>query len=285
MTRVKQSSLAGTWYAGDEAGLRRQVDGFLKAPSGPPLGSLAGLVVPHAGYAYSGRVAGAAYATLAGGSYRRAIILAPSHFAAFRGATLLDIDVFETPLGRIAVDAEAMSRLQRQPLFRDDPEPYRDEHSLEIQLPFLQRVLPEVRVLPALLGSLADEDYAVLARGLRTVLDERTLFIVSSDFVHYGWRFGYLPFPADGPEHVRAGLRDLDMGAINYVCAGDGTGFRDFVARTGATICGRVAISAFLTVHSAMGRGRLLMYSTSLDVTGDYEHSVSYASIAFPRTS
>ncbi len=283
MTRTKRSTLAGTWYAAGEARLREQVDALLQAAQPAPLATrLAGLVVPHAGYVYSGRAAAAAYACLTGGRYQRAVILAPSHFAGFRGAALLDVDGFETPLGTVAVDRDTLTELLHQPLFRDDPAAYRDEHSLEIQLPFLQRVLPSVRVVPVLLGALSDDDYTTVAAALRTFAAADTVFVVSSDFVHYGWRFDYLPFPAAGAEQVRSGLRALDMGAINRVCAGDVAGFRRYVADTGATICGRVPIGVFLTLHARRTAGQLLTYYTSLDVTQDYEHCVSYASIAFP---
>ncbi len=285
MSRIKRSTLAGTWYAAGERRLRQQVDELLAAAAQPAAASepLSGLVVPHAGYVYSGRAAAVGYACLASTSYRRAVILAPSHFAAFHGAALLDVDAFETPLGAVPVDGEGLTAVLDQPLFRADPEPYRQEHSLEIQLPFLQRVLPGAPVVPVLLGSVADDDYAVVARALRQLASDDTIFIVSSDFVHYGWRFDYLPFPAEGPERVRAGLRALDMGAIERVCAGDAAGFRGYVAETGATICGRIPIGVFLTLHGQRSPGRLLTYYTSLDVTQDYEHCVSYASIAFPR--
>jgi AmmeMemoRadiSam system protein B len=283
MARIKRSTLAGTWYASGAARLCQQVDDLLReaAPLATVAGPLAGLVVPHAGYAYSGRAAAAGYACLKGRPYQRAVILAPSHSGAFHGAALLEDDGFETPLGQVAVDRAGMALLVDQPLFRANAEPFREEHSLEIQLPFLQRVLPEVRVVPVLLGSLGQDDYAVAARALSQLINAETVFIVSSDFVHYGWRFNYLPFPAEEPARVRAGLRELDMGAIARVCAGDAAGFRAYVEDTGATICGRVPIGVFLTLHARPGQ--LLTYYTSLDVTQDYEHCVSYASIAFPR--
>jgi len=285
VARIKQTHLAGSWYAGDERSLREQVDTLLDAapPPGPPTGALAGLIVPHAGYAYSGRAAAVGYVTLRSAPYERAVILAPSHFSAFRGLAVLDVDSFETPLGAVAVDRGGVATLLDRPLVCADPEPYREEHSLEIQLPFLQRVLPDARVVPALVGECTADDYDELAATLHELADPRTIFIISSDFVHYGWRFGYMPFPASGPDAVRAGLRQLDTGAFELICGGDAAAFRRYVDATGATICGRNPISLFLALHVQRARGRLLTYYTSLDVTGDYEHCVSYASIAFPR--
>jgi AmmeMemoRadiSam system protein B len=107
--------------------------------------------------------------------------------------------------------------------------------------------------------------------------------VVSSDFVHYGWRFGYVPFAAEGPEQVRTALRGLDMGAITRIGSGDVQAFRDYLAETGATICGALPITLFLTFHRRRTPGELVEYYSSLDVTGDFEHTVSYASIVFPR--
>lgn len=285
MTRIKQSQLAGTWYARGARGLAEQVDGLLAAAGPAATTALTAVLVPHAGYVYSGRAAAAAYACVRDGGYARAVIMAPSHFAAFRGIGLLDADAFETPLGRVPIDAEAVASLGAQPCCRERPEAYLEEHSLEIQLPLLQRVLPQVRVVPVLIGELRRDDEAAVVAALEPLADARTLFVVSSDFVHYGARFGYLPFPPAGAAPVRAALRALDMGAIEQVCAGDVAGFRRYVDDSGATICGRAPIAAFLALHRRRTPGRLLMYYTSLDVTGDYEHCVSYASIAFPRPS
>jgi MEMO1 family protein len=280
---VKRSALAGTWYAADAEPLRRQVDDLLDTVDGVVVPErLAGLVVPHAGYDYSGRAAAAGYARLRGVPFRRALILAPSHYAAFRGAVVLDVAYFETPLGRVPVDAGAVATLAGSALCRVDPAPFRDEHAVEIQLPFLQRVLPGLPVVPVLLGSLAGPDYARVADVLGTVVDAETLVIVSSDFVHYGSRFAYEPFPAHDAAQVRGALRRLDMGAIDLVCRGDAAGFAAYVAATGATICGAVPIGVFLTAHAGRTPGRLLIYYTSVDVTHDYAHTVSYAAVAFP---
>ncbi|MFN8627768.1 MAG: AmmeMemoRadiSam system protein B [Candidatus Binatia bacterium] len=279
----KHSDLAGTWYARDESSLGRQVDDLLltAAPAlSPPL---RGLIVPHAGYVYSGRAAAAGYARLRSHRYRRAVILAPSHLAAFRGVAVLEVEAFVTPLGAVAVDRQAVETLLHGAPFHRSAEPFYGEHALEIQLPFLQRVLPLAQVVPTLVGSLDRHDLAVAAARLQAVVDGNTVVIVSSDFTHYGRRFAYLPFPAEGAEAVRAGLHDLDMGAIERVCAGDPAAFAQYVTETGATICGHVPIALFLTMHAQRSRGELVTYYTSLDVTGDFQHCVSYASVAFPQ--
>jgi AmmeMemoRadiSam system protein B len=283
MARVKRTQLAGTWYAADGPGLQHQLDHLFRAAAAVPSAPLLGLIVPHAGYAYSGRAAAAGYGRLKAEEYRRIVILAPSHFVAFRGVAVIEVDAFETPLGLVHVDLHGVEQLLSHPLYRSNPEPFNGEHALEIQLPFLQRVAPGVCVVPALIGDLDASDLAAAATALRQLDDGTTLFVVSSDFVHYGWRFGYTPFLPDGPEAVRMGLRTLDMGAIDRICAGQTSAFQQYVTETGATICGRVPIALFLSLCAQRSPGEILMYYTSLDVTGDYEHCVSYASIAFPR--
>ncbi len=277
--RIKRSTLAGTWYPGEAGRLRRTVDALLAEAPAAPIDAVLGLIVPHAGYEYSGAVAAAAYRVLRDAPRQRVVLLAPSHRGAFRGVARLDADAFETPLGLVHIDPAALPATD---LVRFDPSPFAGEHSLEIQLPFLQRALPEAVVVPFLLGNLQSADYAEVAALLARLADDRTVFVVSSDFTHYGWRFGYEPFPAEGAEQVRERLRALDMGAIAPVLEGDASEFQRYLAETGDTVCGHVPIGAFLSWVSRRYRGVLLAYRTSLDVTGDYEHCVSYAAIAFP---
>jgi len=283
MARVKRSELAGTWYAADSSGLRQQLDRLFLAAGAAPSAPLFGLIVPHAGYVYSGRAAAAGYGRLTAGEYRRIVILAPSHLAAYRGVALTEVDAFETPLGLVPVERQGVEQLLHHDLYRSNPQPFEGEHSLEIQLPFLQCVVPGIPVVPALVGDLDGSDLAEAATALRRLDDGTTLFVVSSDFIHYGWRFGYTPFPPDGAEAVRSGLRALDMGAIDRICSGQCSAFQRYITETGATICGRVPVALFLAMYGQRSPGELFTYYTSLDVTGDYEHCVSYASIGFPR--
>jgi hypothetical protein len=172
--------------------------------------------------------------------------------------------------------------LARQPLIHADRTPFDHEHALEIQLPFIQVVLPEARLVPVVVGALHGDDAGVLAGSLRPTLEAAgTVAVVSSDFTHYGAAFDYLPFPSTDGESVRCGLRALDEGAIELIVAGAAEEFEAYVARTGATICGRAPISVFLRARPRRGRAACLDYYTSFDVTGDREHSVSYAAVAF----
>lgn len=282
--RIKRATIAGTWYPGDADELRRTIDGWLADAEVPGAAHPRALIVPHAGYPYSGATAAAAYARWRQAPHSRAVILAPSHRTWFRGAVLPGVDAFETPLGRVEAD-NPVGELGNHPLISIDLEPFHGEHSLEIQLPFLQRVLPGACVVPFLCGELQADDYPVLAAALAVLEREDTVVVVSSDFTHYGRQFDYLPFPPRDAGSVRTRLRTLDMGAIDPILHGDAAGFRRYVAETGITVCGRTPIAAYLAWMGPRVRGELLAYRTSLDLTGDYHHSVSYAAIAFhPRS-
>ena len=277
---VRRSPLAGSWYPADAPTLRNLVDRLLEesAPQGME-GTCTAFVVPHAGYQYSGSVAAAAYRLAAERRPRRVVVLAPCHRMSFRGLAIPDATGFRTPLGVVWVDDVAPS-LASSDLVRMSSSPFEGEHSFEIQLPFMQRAVPDATVVPILFGSLGPQDDSTVEPLLSRLAGEDTLFLISSDFTHYGRRFDYEPFPATCAEDVRARLEELDTAAIQPILSGDAEAFRALLARTGDTVCGRVPIAAFLATLGCGAHGRLLAYRTSLDVTGDFEHSVSYASIA-----
>jgi MEMO1 family protein len=278
---VKPSNLAGSWYPADPGELRLELERCL-GDERVSDDALRAILVPHAGYRYSGSTAGAAFAKLDRGRWRRAVVVAPSHYRAFAGAAIFPGGGFETPLGIVSVDRDGARKLAAASLFAVDARPYAREHSLEIELPFLQVVDPALTVVPVLVGSPdAADELATLGRGLAMLDDDETLFVVSSDFTHYGSSFGYMPFPPRDAEAVAAEIRRLDFGAIDAIRSGDGARFADYVRSTGITVCGRGPIQAFLTFARGRLGADLAAYRTSLDVTGDFEHSVSYAALVF----
>lgn len=286
MARVWPPRLASAWYDGTADGLAHQTAALLGGERQPFGERPAAIVVPHAAYQYSGATAAVAYRVVRGHDYQRVVILAPSHYCRYRGAALLDVDAFATPLGDIAVDQAAVRLLAGESLISDDVRPYHEEHSLEIQLPLLQQTLPSAAIVPLLVGDLDPADCAAFATILtRLSRGAETLVVISSDFTHYGTRFRYTPFPPRDVGSVQSRLRNLDMGAIDCLIAGDAARFRSYLSQTGATICGQVALNAMLAwfadSHAVRLPGELLAYTTSLDLTGDFEHSVSYAALAF----
>ena len=285
---VHHSPIAGSWYPADPEALRRLLEGFLdKAPSPDPAEAsrLIAVVVPHAGYAYSGFTAAHAYRWIRQRRPKRILIIGPSHYAAFRGISFGDFDAYETPLGRVPVDPAGRKLVKACPLVGFYPEAHGKEHSLDIQVPFLQVIFPESTpsILPLLVGRLEKEDVPVLARCIGKLLDNETVLVVSSDFTHYGPRFGYIPFPNE--TGVAEQIRRLDQGACDRILRLDERGFVAYREKTGITICGRNPITLLLDLLPEGTRSRQLFYATSGQLTGDYENCVSYYALAFVRNA
>jgi AmmeMemoRadiSam system protein B/AmmeMemoRadiSam system protein A len=278
--RVRESALAGAWYPGDPHELQRYVDGLLDAASvAAPTGKVRALIVPHAGYAYSGKTAAAAFALVRGREYKRVIVLAPSHFRAFHGLSIADVEAYATPLGKVPLDREAIAELRKSNLVITDPDAHAREHSIEIELPLLQRALAgEWKLVPILLGELAEGDYPVAAKLLQPLADEQTLVVVSSDFTHFGPRFGYVPFPPD--TKAADELRGLDDGAVDRIIARDGPGLLAYQAKTGITICGYRPLALLTYLLPADAHVERVAYATSGALTGDWSNSVSYVALA-----
>lgn len=281
---VLAPAVAGTWYPARRDELAGAVDRLLDdagARATPASGRAWAVVAPHAGYAYSGPVAASALRSLAGAAPRRVVLLGPSHHFGFAGAAIPEAAVAQrTPLGDLPLDREALGVLAESTGVRRDDEVFAPEHALEVEVPFLQRLFdPAPMLVPVLFGGRATlEEARGVARALLPLVDDRTVVVASSDFTHYGPRFGYVPFVSDVPARLRA----LDLEAAGTIAAARGDAFARLVAATGATICGRRAIDALLALLDAKPPGAVLEYDTSGRIAGDWSHSVSYASIAFP---
>jgi AmmeMemoRadiSam system protein B/AmmeMemoRadiSam system protein A len=272
----------GPWYPADAAQLKRMLDGFFSGLPQPPKGeSVRGIVAPHAGFEYSGRCAARAYAALSPAQgIRRVILLGPSHRTYLYGACLDDYAAWSTPLGRVAVDAEARRALAKKKLFQTDRDTMRFEHSLENQLPFLQRALGSdgYTILPIVVGMLKKGDFAVLADAIAPYVDAGTLVVASSDMTHFGENFSYTPFRAD----LAANLTKLDQGFIDPILHLDFDRFYAYHEKTGITACGFVPIGVMIRLFAKRNlRGAQADYYKSGDLSGDYSTSVSYASLLF----
>lgn len=184
MDSVREPAVAGLFYPAGSGDLKKMVEGFLAA-AGPAVSPPKALVAPHAGYIYSGPVAATAYAALAEvrDTVRRVVLLGPAHRMALSGMAIPSAKRLATPLGDVAVDAEAFEIARGMPHVRVFDAPFEDEHSLEVHLPFLQVVLDAFRVLPVLVGQVPPEPVADLIEALWG--GEETRIIVSSDLSHY----------------------------------------------------------------------------------------------------
>jgi len=275
----RPSALAGGWYPGDAEELARYVDDLLDAnPDVTPSESVRALVVPHAGYRYSGATAARAFSRVRGQAFKRVLVLAPAHRIGFSGLSIADVGAYRTPLGAVPLDTDAAALLREAPLVSADPDAHQREHSIEIELPMLQRALATGwELLPVLVGRLDGDDYRVVAGLLRPFLDDQTLLVVSSDFTHYGPRFDYMPFPLDDatPERIRA----LDEGALARIEGLDPDGFLAYQRETGITVCGYRPLALMLRLLPVDARIERIAYMTSGALTGDYGNSVSYAAL------
>ncbi len=185
MARVQPPVVAGMFYPADPDELRQQVRSFLSAAEGGRVAAPKALIAPHAGYIYSGPVAGHAYAQLADVAQRisRVVILAPSHRVGFRGIAASSADLFQTPLGSIGVDREALAGIADLPQVQQLDAAFGQEHSLEVHLPFLQETLPAFRIVPLVVGDATPAEVEEVLERLWG--GEETLIVISSDLSHY----------------------------------------------------------------------------------------------------
>ncbi|MCP4643520.1 MAG: AmmeMemoRadiSam system protein B [bacterium] len=277
--RVYVSPLAGKWYAADADALRSELQGYLDEADNAGQDEICALLLPHAGYRWSGRIAAEGVRQVLGKQYSRVIVLGPSHQVPMENiASVPDATHYETPLGKVALDVAFMDRLKGYREFRCLPDAHDGEHSVQIEVPLLQMALGEFRLVPIVVGQVDAETARTMGAVLRGLIGPETLVVVSSDFTHYGRGFEYVPFRED----VAANLRELDMGAVHAIEAKDADAFGGYVEATGATVCGRCPIMVLLAmVGDEDVTPRLLKYDTSGAMTGDYSHSVSYVSMAF----
>jgi len=278
--KVRPSPLAGYWYPADSQELETMLKKYLGQVQAPEIKEkIVALISPHAGYQFSGKAAACGFATLKGKDFDRVIIIGPSHHAWFQGICVSSFDFYETPFGRVPVEKKVGEELSRQKLFSFNLEAESQEHSLEMQIPFLQVVLKKFTIIPLMVGELEENDFAEVAKSLKPYIADKTLVVVSSDFTHYGERFGYLPFTDD----IKNNLKNLDLGAVNIILKKDFTGYQKYLQKTGATICGRNGIGILLQLLSSDAQGALLAYYTSGDLLNDYSSTVSYVSVVFTR--
>jgi AmmeMemoRadiSam system protein B len=262
MGTIRKAAVAGVFYPADPAELRRVLDELLEGPC-PPGPAPKALIVPHAGWVYSGRIAATAYRCLlsARETVNRVVLVGPSHRFPFEGLAVTGAEQFRTPLGDLPADRELLERAFACPGVVQSERAHRSEHSLEVQLPFLQRGLGPIRVLAVLCGEVSG---AAVAR----LLDElwggpETVIVVSSDLSHY---------------LDQATARKIDAVTADAVVSLDPDGISIDAA------CGRAAVQGLLIAARQRSLvAELLDLGTSADAVGDRDSVVGYGSFAFRR--
>jgi len=263
MSQLRRAAVAGLFYPGDPEQLASQVRGYMAAAASTPIDRPApkALIAPHAGYVYSGPVAAHAYATLGdrAADIRRVVLLGPAHRLPFRGLAYCDADRFETPLGEVPVDRAALADIADLPQVQRLDAAFDGEHCLEVQLPFLQTVLTDFRIVPLLVGDAADADVAEVLERLWG--GDETLILISSDLSHY------LDY---------ASARAIDERTSAAICA-----LRPDAITTHQA-CGRHPIAGLLREAVAHGlKPALLDLRNSGDTAGPRDRVVGYGAYAF----
>jgi AmmeMemoRadiSam system protein B len=265
---VRHSPIAGKWYPGDPKLLAKSVDEYINRAALPPVaGRVIGVLAPHAGHRYSGPVAGHAFKLLRGMDIEIVALVGPSHYPYPAPVVTTAHDAYETPLGRVPVDHALLDALHQrvsiQPLRSDA------EHSLEIELPFLQRVLGNFRLIPLALIDQSFEMAQQLGSALAEVLTgQKALLLASSDLSHF------YPQPV---------AEELDHVVLDAVAAFDPRGVIEAEEHGKGFACGRGAIATVMIAAQALGadRAQIVDYATSGDVTHDYGQVVGYGAALF----
>jgi hypothetical protein len=278
--KVRQAAVAGSFYPADPKALSAMMDGFLAKVTVPPITDpILAVVAPHAGYEYSGPVAAYTYAQLKGHKYTRVVVIAPSHYVSFDFSSIYDGDAYATPLGNVPVDKAfaqklvKMSSTMKLSSQGHDPTSAGGEHAVEVQLPWLQKVLGNFEVVPIVMGDQSYESSRALGVALAKLIKKEggnTLVLASSDLSHY---------------HTYDDAVTIDHKTLNALQAWDYFSMsRNFQARVWEA-CGGAPIVAAMIYAERMGanQARVLKYENSGDVTGDHSRVVGYSADVFVK--
>ena len=272
---VRKPAVAGSFYPGDSKTLSREVRDYLsKAAKEEMAGEIVALVSPHAGYMYSGLVAAHAFKAVEGMKFDAVVILAPSHRVPFQGASVYDRGGYETPLGVLPIEKELCQKLKSESnLIQALPQAHSQEHSLEVQLPFLQEVLGKFPLVPMVMGSQDYRSCETVGKAIaRAVKGKKVLLVASTDLSHY---------------HPYARAVQLDRIILDDIQAFDAQKLsRDLDTGKGEA-CGGGPVVSVMVAAKELGanRAKVLKYMNSGDVTGDRSGVVGYAAAVFLRNS
>jgi len=253
---VRQSVIAGTWYPGQPERLRQTIESLMGNVEFQPIdGQLVGLIAPHAGYVYSGQTAAYAYRQVEGASYDVVAIVSPVHRMPVGRFAVTSAAAYETPLGLVALDGELVSALEKK--VRVNRVAYDGEHSLEIQLPFLQVALGHFGLLPVMIGESTFEAGQELGTALGEVLQGRNALLVASTDLHHIDNYAQV---------VRR-----DQVVVDAIASFDMARIKEALSPWDCSVCGRIPVYAMLTAARALGanRVRILHHTNSGDVTGN----------------
>jgi MEMO1 family protein len=267
---IRRPVWSGQFYDSDKDTLSRMLDQYLSsAEAGVPVhGRIRALIVPHAGYVYSGKTAAAAYRLVKGSDVETVVIVGPSHRVGFEGCSIYPRGGFETPLGVAEVDAPLAQALSRESGFAFIPEAHAEEHSLEVQVPFIQKTLPRAKIVPVVMGIPSEETVRTLAGALAKVLkDRKALVVASTDMSHF---------------LRKSEANALDKNTIALVAGLKTNVLLRKIERNENILCGGAAVVAALLYAQSLGEARatILDYADSADAGGAEDRVVGYFAAA-----
>jgi len=284
---IREPAVIGQFYPTEKKELENQLAQFFKQTKPPSFSSskrISALIVPHAGYPFSGPVAAFAYQALAENfkdslnEEKTIILIGPSHHYPINGIIIDNSDLWKTPLGLVEVDKNLRELLKKQAsIFQVDSLPHQFEHSLEVQIPFLQKIFPKFKILPLLVNQLNEEELIKASQILAGLANEQTIFIASSDLSHY-------------PSYVKANYADKKV--IEAILSGKTENLektiqaleKENIPNAFTFLCGQEAVELVMKIAEQVGASeiKLLNYANSGDsVFGDKNQVVGYAAIAF----
>ena len=284
---IRKPIVAGQFYPAGKEELNKQIkDSFLhergpgKIPCDKRKGRIKAIIAPHAGYIFSGPAAAWAYKEIAESELAEVYIVAgPNHTGL--GKSSICAEDYETPLGVVKTDKEMSGLLAAETELVEDSVSHMNEHSVEVQIPFLQFAcrdrIKDLRIVPIVLSG--DIDCAKLGKDLKKAIKKsgkNVVIIVSSDMTHFGWNYCYMPFEED----IEKNLYKMDKETIKFIEKSDPKGFEKRLDEIKGTVCGRFPIVMMLNAVNAE-KIELLKYYTSGDIIGDYANAVGYAALVF----
>ncbi|MFC1667298.1 AmmeMemoRadiSam system protein B [Candidatus Omnitrophota bacterium] len=266
---IRKPAVAGMFYAADKEKLAKDVDSFLDNVKKINIkGRILALIVPHAGYVYSGQVAAYGFKQLEGTSFKKIIIISPSHYSSFDGVSIYTKGAFETPLGSVKVDEALAGRLMKESKrFLFYPGSHKKEHAIEVELPFLQRIYKDrdFTIVPITMGNPVFEDASILSDALYGAIDDDTLLIISVDLSHY---------------HAYEKAVQLDTSGISAIEKLDAEWLLQQLRNGNTEIDAPIAVlGTIMLANRYSAEARILKYANSGDVSGDKTRVVGYSSI------
>lgn len=268
---VREPAVAGSFYPGDESSLSAIVESLIASVRPQPVeGPPRVLIVPHAGYPYSGQTAAYAYKTVKGQEYETVVLVGPSHYVHLEGAALYAGDIWRTPLGEVALDKEVASKiLDSYPKAAESSSAHAEEHSLEVQVPFLQKVLKNFKIVPALVSSTSAVDAAALSESIVAAASGKRSLVVASSDLYHGYSY----------EECVSQTRT----SVKAIIDGDPHMLEQSFRSGESSACGEGAILTGLCVAKSLGVSPVLLHQTnSGDVMGTRSgYVVGYCSFAF----